>query len=81
MTKVGLYAIDKSTTLESNKSLRTLDRDACHGPLLPDRGCQDQAQYDIYLRPSPRLEHHRVMELCCALHNCRVRLTPWQPMV
>jgi hypothetical protein len=22
-----------------------------------------------------------VMELCCALHNCRVRLTPWQPMV
>jgi hypothetical protein len=22
-----------------------------------------------------------VMALCCALHNCRVRLTPWQPMV
>jgi beta,beta-carotene 9',10'-dioxygenase len=22
-----------------------------------------------------------VMELCCALHNCRVRLTPWQPIV
>ncbi len=22
-----------------------------------------------------------VMELCCALHNFRVRLTPWQPMV
>ena len=22
-----------------------------------------------------------VMELCCALHNVRVRLTPWQPMV
>ena len=21
-----------------------------------------------------------VMELCCALHNLRVRLTPWQPM-
>jgi hypothetical protein len=21
------------------------------------------------------------MELCWALHNCRVRLTPWQPMV
>jgi len=20
------------------------------------------------------------MELCCALHHCRVRLTPWQPM-
>jgi hypothetical protein len=23
----------------------------------------------------------RVMERCCALHNFRVRLTPWQPMV
>jgi hypothetical protein len=22
-----------------------------------------------------------VMEVCCARHNCRVRLTPWQPMV
>jgi hypothetical protein len=22
-----------------------------------------------------------VMELCCALHNFRVHLTPWQPMV
>jgi hypothetical protein len=23
----------------------------------------------------------RVMALCWALHHCRVRLTPWQPMV
>ena len=22
-----------------------------------------------------------VLELCCALHNFRVRLNPWQPMV
>jgi hypothetical protein len=22
-----------------------------------------------------------VMGICCALHNFRVRLTPWQPMV
>jgi hypothetical protein len=22
-----------------------------------------------------------VMELCCALHNCRVRFTPGQPMI
>ena len=22
-----------------------------------------------------------VMELCCALHNFRVRLTPWQPLI
>jgi DDE superfamily endonuclease len=23
----------------------------------------------------------RIMEVCCALHNFRIRLTPWQPMV
>jgi hypothetical protein len=23
----------------------------------------------------------RVMEVCCALHNFRVRLTPWHPMI
>jgi hypothetical protein len=22
-----------------------------------------------------------VMEICCALHNFQVRLTPWQPMI
>jgi DDE superfamily endonuclease len=22
-----------------------------------------------------------VLELCCALHNVRVRLTPWQPII
>ena len=25
--------------------------------------------------------HDRVMEICCALHNFRVRLIPWQPMI
>jgi hypothetical protein len=25
--------------------------------------------------------HDLVRELCCALHNFQVRLTPWQPMV
>ena len=25
--------------------------------------------------------HDLVMEVCCALHNFRLRLTPWQPMV
>jgi len=23
----------------------------------------------------------QVMEVCCALHNLRVRLSPWQPMI
>jgi DDE superfamily endonuclease len=25
--------------------------------------------------------HDLLMEVCCALHNIRVRSTPWQPMV
>jgi hypothetical protein len=25
--------------------------------------------------------HDLVLEVCCALHNFRLRLTPWQPMV
>jgi hypothetical protein len=25
--------------------------------------------------------HDLLMEVCCALHNFRVRLTPWQPLV
>ena len=25
--------------------------------------------------------HDRVMARCCALHTCRVRVTPWQPMI
>jgi hypothetical protein len=25
--------------------------------------------------------HDLIMEVCCALHNFRVRLSPWQPMI
>jgi hypothetical protein len=25
--------------------------------------------------------HDVVRALCCSLHHCRVRLTPWQPMI
>ena len=35
-------------------------------------------------RPPPIMEkgvRDLVMELCCALHNFRVRLSPWQPMI
>src|SRR2546427_489655 len=33
------------------------------------------------IRPWKQGVRDLVMELCCALHNFRVRLTPWQPMV
>src|SRR6266581_4390064 len=46
-------------------TMRALDCDECHGPLLPDRGCQNQTQYAIYLRPSPRLEHYPMVYARC----------------
>src|SRR3954447_26344386 len=56
------------------------------GPPLPptaDRACQQQCQ--ALPRRQSRLWKQGVrdvvMEICCALHNFRVRLTPWQPMV
>jgi hypothetical protein len=54
-------------------------------PLPPaaDRACQQQCQ--ALPRCQSRLWKQGVrdvvMEICCALHNFRVRLTPWQPMV
>ena len=38
-------------------------------PLVPDR-----------IRLWKAGVRERVMDLCCALHNFRVRLIPWQPM-
>ena len=34
-----------------------------------------------WIRPWKEGVRDLVMEVCCALHNFRVRLTPWQPMV
>jgi hypothetical protein len=54
-------------------------------PLPPtaDRACQQQRQ--ALSRRQSRLWKQGVrdvvMETCCALHNFRLRLTPWQPMV
>jgi hypothetical protein len=31
--------------------------------------------------PTDGVKPDLVMELCCALHNLRVRLMPWQPMI
>ena len=78
----------RSSCRRKNHRART-----CHGaansqpgaPLPPtaDRACQQQRQ--ALSRRRSRLwkqgVRHVVMEICCALHSCRVRLTPWQPMV
>jgi hypothetical protein len=40
----------------------TSDRDKGHGPLLACRSCQDVAQCDSNLSPSPLLEHYQPLE-------------------
>jgi hypothetical protein len=39
-------------------TMRALDRDACQRPPLPAGHCQAEAQCDITLSPSPRVEHN-----------------------
>jgi hypothetical protein len=42
---------------------------------------------DVFPYPLGPITNHTkphrdlVMEICCALHNFRVRLSPWQPLV
>ena len=38
-------------------------------------------ELSVYFRTNLPATLDLVMELCCALHNFRVRLTPWQPMI
>ena len=50
----------------------------------PDRACQQRKRCRIVkdrIRLWRQGVRDLVMEMCCALHNFRVRLTPWQPMI
>jgi hypothetical protein len=38
--------------------VRAADRDECHGPFLPKRDYEDEAQCDSILSPSPLLKHY-----------------------
>ena len=49
----------------------------CHMPLQPMQRCS----IPWTIRPWKEGICDRVMDICCALHNVRVRMTPWQPMV
>ena len=44
-------------------TVRAADRDECHGPFLPKRGYENEAQCDSNLSPSPLLKHYRILEL------------------
>src|SRR4029453_12204702 len=38
-------------------TVRAADGDECHGPFLPMRSYEDEAQCDVHLSPSPLLKH------------------------
>src|SRR5262245_13764445 len=48
-------AFDDLVTL----TMRAADRDEGHGPFLPQRDYEDEAQCDSILSPSPLLKHYR----------------------
>src|SRR5215831_19253816 len=50
----GFAAFDDVVTL----TVRAADGDERHGPFLPMRSYEDEAQCDIYLSPSPLLKHY-----------------------
>jgi hypothetical protein len=41
-------------------TMRAADRDECHGPFLPKRDYEDEAQCDSNLSPSPLLKHYPI---------------------
>src|SRR5262249_16165449 len=43
-------------------TVRAADRDERHGPFLPKRDYEDEAQCDSNRSPSPLLEHYRMRE-------------------
>src|SRR5215813_15497297 len=49
-------AFDDVVTL----TVRAADGDERHGPFLPMRNYEDEAQCDIYLSPSPLLKHYQI---------------------
>ena len=42
--------------------MRAADRDECHGPFLPKRDYEDEAQCDSNLSPSPLLKHYQILK-------------------
>ena len=59
-------AFDDLVTL----TVRAADRDECHGPFLPKRDYEDEAQGDNNLSPSPLLNHYPNQVKCSLSHLC-----------
>ena len=61
-------------------------RESAHrAPSRAHRTCHSRVKRCRLVHDTSRLRRvgvrDQTMEVCCALHNFRVRLTPWQPMV
>src|SRR5215510_13586273 len=63
-------AFDDLVTL----TVRAADRDEGHGPFLPKRDYEDEAQCDSILSPSPLLKHYR------DVHAVSTKATRGQPL-
>src|SRR5215510_8496473 len=61
LTEITLGAAGRFAAFDDLVTLtvRAADGDERHGPFLPMRSYEDEAQCDIYLSPSPLLKHYR----------------------
>src|SRR5215831_15175751 len=60
LAKVALGAPGRFAAFDDLVTLtvRAADSDECHGPFLPKRDYEDEAQCDSNIRPSPLLKHY-----------------------
>src|SRR5262249_9195402 len=61
LTEITLGAAGRFAAFDDLVTLtvRAADGDERHGPFLPMRSYEDEAQCDIYLSPSPLLKHYQ----------------------
>src|SRR5262249_40383893 len=52
-------------------TVRASDGDERHGPFLPKRDYEDEAQCDSNLSPSPLLKHYPILLVCCYINSFR----------
>src|SRR5215813_13928505 len=69
LTEITLGAAGRFAAFDDliTLTVRAADGDERHGPFLPMRSYEDEAQCDIHLSPSPLLKHYQVfhpVDLC-----------------
>jgi hypothetical protein len=63
LTEITLGAAGRFAAFDDliTLTVRAADGDERHGPFLPMRSYEDEAQCDIHLSPSPLLKHYPVL--------------------